>query len=189
MRTVLPASYNTMSTTTLAPVTATQSDLFNYTPAARAAGEVTQIVSRSDATKVLGRKITFDAVTLKEFKDGLNADKTLTAAAKKEKRQQFLHADAIKQRQLLGEIALRQAYEKDEFAPMGRVPDTMELRKNGTIKLISIESFIGKAKTETPAQKIERLERELREARANAIKPVDTEVEVITVVGDAALEA
>lgn len=177
------------NTATLTPVTATQSDLFNYTPAARAAGEVTQIVSRSDATKVLGRKITFDAVTLKEFKDGLNADKTLTAAVKKEKRQQFLHAGAIKQRQLLGEIALRQAYEKDEFAPMGRVPDTMELRKNGVIKLVSVESFIGKDKTETSAQKIKRLERELREAKANAVKPVDAEVEVITVVGDPALEA
>ena len=184
------------NTTTLATVTteATATDLFGEALAPRplSVGSVTQIVSRSDATKVLGRRITFDASTLAEFKATLNADKTLTAAAKKAKRQEFLNADAIKQRRLLGEIALRQAYEPDEFAPSGRVPDTMELRKNGSIKLVSVEAFIGKVKTETPAQKIERLERELREAKANAVKPVEADsvvTESVVVTGDPALEA
>lgn len=175
------------NTATLAPVTSSvetvtgELALNDARPAlAVSVGQVTKIVSRTDASKVLGRKITFDVATLSEFKDSLNADKTLNAAAKKAKRQEFLNADNIKQRQLLGEIALRTAYQADEFAPMGRVPDSMELRKNGSIKLISVESFIGKVRTETPAQKIARLERELREAIASASKPVEAETEVIT---------
>lgn len=144
-------------------------DLFGFELASRPLGgaNVSAIVSKKDETKQLGRRITFDALTLAEFKARLNEDKTLTAKQKKDKRQQFLNADVIEQRQMLGSAALTAAYKADDFAPMGRVPDVMELRKNGTLKLISVEAFIGKDKTETPTQKISRLERELREARAS----------------------
>ncbi len=146
---------------------ASDKDLFGFELSARpTGGSITAIVSKKDETKQLGRRITFDAKTLAEFKAILADDKTLTARQKKEKRQAFLNADAIKQRRMLGVAALQAAYEPDDFAPMGRVPDSLELRKNGSLKLLSVESFIGKDKTETPTQKIARLERELREARA-----------------------
>lgn len=158
----------TLATVTASRPVTSDTDLFGFELAARPmGGTVTAIVSKKDETKQLGRRINFDALTLAEFKSRLADDKTLTSKQKKERRQAFLNADAIKQRRMLGIAALTAAYEPDEFAPMGRVPDVMELRKNGSMKLISVESFIGKDKTETPTQKIARLERELREARAN----------------------
>ncbi len=158
----------TLSTVTASRPVTSDTDLFGFELAARpVGGHVTAIVSKKDETKQLGRRITFDALSLAEFKARLASDKTLNSKQKKERRQMFLNADAIKQRRMLGLAALQAAYEPDDFAPKGRVPDVMELRKNGSLKLISVESFVGPDKTETPTQKIARLERELREARAS----------------------
>lgn len=159
------------STATLAPVivstAAIESDLFGVALSSRPMGGlIVPIVSRTDATKTLGRKVTFDFKTLAEFKASLATNKDINAATKKKLRQEFLNGDSIKQRQMLGMAALQAAYQPDEFAPSGRVPDAMELRANGRLTLISVEKFIGKDKSETPKQKIERLERELREAKA-----------------------
>lgn len=178
---------NVMNTTaTLAPVTVSTSakerDLFGTELATRqTGGTVTAIVSRTDATKTLGRKITFDALTLAEFKNKITADKSLNAANRKQLRQQFLNSDAIKQRQMLGMAALQASYQPDEFAPAGRVPDSIDLRAGGTLRLVSVEKFIGKVKTETAAQKITRLERELREAKAAKAEAATTEAETVEV--------
>lgn len=164
MNTTLATVINAPRAVTVTP----DKDLFGFELASRnVGGNVSAIVSKKDETKQLGRRITFDALTLAEFKARLADDKTLNAKQKKERRQMFLNADAIKQRRMLGIAALTAAYEPDDFAPMGRVPDVMELRKNGSLKLLSVEAFIGKDKSETPTQKIARLERELREARAS----------------------
>ncbi len=179
-----------MSTATLAPVVSTvsaQRDLFGMELSARpSGGAITPIASKNDATKVLGRRLTFDFKTLAEFKSTLAGNKNINAATKKSMRQEFLNGDAIKQRQMLGMAALQASYQPDEFAPSGRVPDSMDLRAGGTLRLVSVEKFIGKVKTETPKQQIERLERELREVKAKAAQPV--EVETITVEGEAVTE-
>lgn len=167
-----------MTTTTLTPVTA-ERDLFGTELATRpTGGMITPIMSKTDASKQLGRKVTFDFKTLSEFKAVLQSS-GLTAAEKKAKRQQFLSGDAVQQRQMLGLAALQAAYQADDMAPMGRVPDSLELRKNGTLKLVSVESFIGKAKTETPTQKIARLERELREAKSAKADAAAPEAETV----------
>ncbi len=175
--------------TTLAPVTVAAPrnvdlDLFGVEQLSTrpTGGLVTQIVSKKDETKVLGRKVTFDFRTLAEFKATLAEDKTLNAAARKAKRQEFLNADSIKQRQMMGMAALQASYAPDSFAPLGRVPDSMELRKNGSLKLISVEAFIGKDKSETPTQKIARLERELREAVASKAEANTVEAETVPAV-------
>lgn len=156
-----------MSATLTTVTTEKETDLFGMPLATRPqGGTIVPIMSRTDATKQLGRKVTFDALTLAEFKAKLSADKSINAAAKKALRQQFLNSDAIKQRQMLGIAALQASFQPDEFAPAGRVPDSFDLRAGGTLRLVSVEKFIGKAKDETAAQKIARLERELREARA-----------------------
>lgn len=140
-----PHPYTMSNTATLATVTpsaASDTDLFGMPLATRdTRGTTTPIVSKKGT--VTGRRLTFDSFTLAEFKDKLTGS-GLTAAQKKLKRQEFLNADAIKRRQLMGEMALRQAYEPDEFAPMGRVPDVMDLRKGGTIRLVSVQQFHGK---------------------------------------------
>ncbi len=176
-----------MNTDTLTPVTVAAPrnvdlDLFGVESLATrpTAGNIVIIYSKKDETKALGRKLTFDIKTLAEFKATLTADKALNAKERKSKRQEFLNAGAIQQRQMLGIAALHAAYAPDEHAPMGRVPDSMELRKNGTLKLVSVESFIGKDKSETPTQKIARLERELREARASKVEATTTEAETST---------
>lgn len=166
---------NTTLANVIAPravVATSDRDLFGFELASRPLGgvNVTAIVSKKDESKQLGRRITFDVKTLADFKAVLAADKSLTSKQKKEKRQQFLNADAITQRRILGVAALQAAYEPDDFAPSGRVPDVMELRKNGSLKLLSVEAFIGKDKTETPTQRIARLERELREVKAENAK-------------------
>ena len=156
----------TLATTTTA---AAELDLFGAPLRGRTVAiSETAIVSKTDATKVLGRRVLFDTASLKDFKAKLAENKSLTAAQKRTMRGEFLHADAIKQRQLLGSMALSLAYEPDTFAPKGRVPELMELRKNGVIKLVSVDAFIGADKKETPKQKIERLEKELRALRSTA---------------------
>lgn len=160
-----------MNTATLAPVTTTAElnlgDERTATPTTLTVGRITAIVSRTDPSKTLGRRVQFNAETLSEYKSRLNADKSLNAQQRKAERQKFLNATEIEQRELLGLAAVKAAMRPDEFAPMGRVPDVMELRKNGgVLKFVSVETFIGKDKTETPAQKIARLENELRAERA-----------------------
>lgn len=153
-----------MNTDTLTTATTAALDLFSPEIGKRSLSIVSvPIVSKKDADKELGRRITFDVVTLAQFKASL-ADTKMNAAEKKKARQVFLNSDAVKQRQMLGAAAMQVAMQPDEHAPMGRVPDVMELRKNGTIKLVSVEQFLGVAK-ESAAQKIKRLEKELREAK------------------------
>jgi hypothetical protein len=180
-----------MNTATLTPVTESRNvdlDLFGVSSLAvrPTGGNVTAIVSKKDETKQLGRKITFDFKTLAEFKATLADDKTLNAKSRKAKRQEFLSSDAIQQRQMLGMAALQAAYQPDDFAPMGRVPDSMELRKNGSLKLVSVEGFIGKDKSETPTQKIARLERELREAKTAKVEAKTMEADTLPVEAPAA---
>lgn len=181
-----------MKTNVLTPVaTSKEVDLFGCTIAERETkGTIVPIMSRTDETKQLGRKLTFDALTLSEFKAKLTADKSLNAGQRKQLRQRFLNSDAIKQRQMLGIAALQASFQPDEFAPAGRVPDSFDLRAGGTLRLVSVEKFVGKTATETAAQKIARLERELREAKVAKAEAEASEAETAPAVieGEPSLE-
>lgn len=137
------------------------------------------IVSKKDPDKVLGRRVTFDVLTLAEFKEKLAKRSDINAAEKKKLRQEFLNKDAIGQRQMLAMAAVQAAMQPDEFAPAGRVPDSMELRANGTLKFVSVDKFLGTVK-ETEKQKITRLEKELAALKAAASTPAVIEAETLT---------
>lgn len=164
--------------TALTIESAAQLDLFGQPVTSRVHANSTPLVTRTG--KVSGVRIGFDSQSFKDFKSVL-AESNLNAEQKKAKRQEFLSADAIKQRQMLGILVLQRAYEADDHAPLGRVPEVMELRKGGTMKLVSVAEVLGH-KPDTAKQKIAKLEAEiaaLRKAEAER-KALEAEAQVIS---------
>ena len=152
---------------TLVPTNVTQSstadvDLFGHAAEPKRATS-TAIVSRTG--KTVGTRITFNTQVYKDFCDNLKASK-LTHAEQRKIRQDYFHADEIERLRMYGRVALERSYKACEEAPLGYVPDAMELRKNtANLKLVSVSVALGH-KTATDKQKLADAEKEVARLKA-----------------------
>lgn len=123
-------------------------------------GRVTDIVTKTD--RVVGKRFTFSASSLAEFKAGLTAKK-IRGDARRLAMQEFFHADTVTRARMLGRLWLEGAYEK------GMAPDTADLRaKSGTLRLVSTlvpEKPAKKGKAVDKDAEIARLKAELAAAK------------------------
>lgn len=176
-----------MQNTLVIPSTteAAQLDLFGLPvlPTSRVNASTEAIVTKAGRTT--GVRIKFDAQSFAEFKKELSTS-SLTAEQKKLQRQQFLSADNVERRKMLGRLALEHAFKPDAYAPLGRVPDVMELKKAGTLKLISVADALGvkpesvvKQQLDTAQAEVARLTALLAEKEAKE-KAIEADASVIT---------
>ena len=135
-------------------------------------GRVTDIVTKTD--RVVGKRFTFSASSLAEFKAGLTAKK-IRGDARRLAMQEFFHADTVTRARMLGRLWLEGAYEK------GMAPDTADLRaKSGTLRLVStlVPEKPAKGKAVDKDAEIARLKAELAALKAAARPAVEIEAEV-----------